>query len=56
MSDFLVDEKVPLTEKSVVTILESDGDVVWVVGHRVDDRFKVTPRTKSVVQIEVAFK
>ena len=56
VSDFLVDEKVPLTEKSVVTILESDGDVVWVVGHRVDDRFKVTPRTKSVVQIEVAFK
>ena len=56
VSDFLVDEKVPLTEKSVVTILESDGEVVWVVGHRVDDRFKVTLRTRSVVQIDVAFK
>ncbi len=56
VSDFLIDQKVPMTEKSLVTILESGGDVVWVVGYRVDDRFKVTPQTKSVLQVEAAFK
>ena len=56
VSDFLIDQKVPMTEKSTVTILESGGEVVWVVGHRVDDRFKVTPHTKSVLQMEVSFK
>ena len=56
VSDFLIDQKVPMTEKSTVTILESGGELVWVVGHRVDDRFKVTPETKSVLQIEVLFK
>ncbi len=56
VSDFLIDQKVPMTQKSTVTILESGGEVVWVVGHRVDDRFKVTPQTKSVLQMEVLFK
>ena len=53
VSDFLIDEKLPMTEKNVVTVLESGGEIVWVVGHRVDDRFKVTPKTKSVLEMQV---
>ena len=56
VSDFLIDQKIPMTEKLVITVLESGGEVVWVVGHRVDDRFSVTPHTKSVLQVEVLFK
>ena len=54
ISDFLIDEKVPLHEKSIVTVVESGGVIVWVVGHRVDDRFKVTSRTESVLDIKVS--
>jgi len=52
VSDFFVDEKIPLAQKRNVPILESDETVVWICGRRLDDRFKITPDTKSVVRLE----
>ncbi|MEW6512216.1 MAG: tRNA lysidine(34) synthetase TilS [Bacteroidota bacterium] len=53
ISDFFVDEKVPLHEKHRVPILETDdGSVVWVCGRRIDDRFKVTAATRRVLKLE----
>jgi len=52
VSDFFVDEKIPLVQKRNVPILESDGSVVWICGKRLDDRFKVTSGTMSVVRLE----
>ncbi|MBL6444911.1 tRNA lysidine(34) synthetase TilS [Fulvivirga sp. 29W222] len=48
ISDFMIDEKIPLNLKERVCVIESAGEVVWVVGHRVDDRFKVRPDTKRI--------
>jgi tRNA(Ile)-lysidine synthase len=52
VSDFFVDEKIPLVQKRDIPILESDGSVVWICGLRLDDRFRITPETKSVVRLE----
>jgi len=53
ISDFFVDAKIPIYEKHQIPILETrDGDVVWVCGHRIDDRFKVTNETKRVMKLE----
>ncbi len=52
LSDFFTDEKVPRFEKPTIPILESEGKIVWVCGKRLDDRFKVTGRTRSVVKLE----
>ncbi|MBL7846181.1 MAG: tRNA lysidine(34) synthetase TilS [Cyclobacteriaceae bacterium] len=49
ISDFLVDEQVPLMEKGRVTVVTSGDDIVWVAGYRVDERFKVTPKTTKVL-------
>jgi tRNA(Ile)-lysidine synthase len=49
LSDFLVDKKVALTDKQQVTVLESGGEIAWVVGYRIDDRFKITDQTKTAV-------
>jgi len=53
ISDFLVDNKLSLADKNAITVLESDGRIVYVVGWRIDDRFKITPRTKRVLNIRV---
>ncbi len=49
LSDFLVDSKISLTEKEAVTVLESAGEIVWVVGYRIDNRFKIIEEAKKVV-------
>jgi len=49
LSDFFVDQKFTETQKEQVLLLVSaDGDIVWVVGYRIEDRFKVTNSTKTV--------
>lgn len=53
ISDFFVDAKIPVYEKRRIPILETkDGQVVWVCGHRIDDRFKITNNTKRVLKLE----
>jgi tRNA(Ile)-lysidine synthase len=54
VSDFLIDNKISLADKNHVTILESNGEIVWVVGHRISDHFKITPETKRAVHITLA--
>jgi len=51
LSDFFIDEKVPLFRKNRIPVLESRGEIVWVCGMRLDDRFKITPKTGNVVQL-----
>jgi tRNA(Ile)-lysidine synthase len=53
LSDFLIDNKISVADKEVVTVLESDGDIVWVVGHRIDDRYKITVTTTSILRFSL---
>jgi len=48
VSDILVQAKVPQFLKSEVCVVESNGQIVWVVGHRLADGFKVTTHTQRV--------
>jgi tRNA(Ile)-lysidine synthase len=54
LSDFFIDKKLSISDKENATILESDGKIVWVVGYRIDDRFKLTPKTNTMVKFTVA--
>jgi len=51
ISDFLGDQKWTLFEKERAWLLTSGGEVVWIIGHRLDDRFKVTDSTTTIYQI-----
>ena len=53
MSDFLIDNKVPVPSKKQVLVVTSNSQIVWVLGHRIDDRFKVTARTQQVYEIRL---
>lgn len=49
VSDFLIDEKISVADKNSVTVIESAGQICWVVGYRIDNRFKITPKTTSTI-------
>ena len=51
ISDFLTEQKVPVAERKNKLVLTNSGKIVWVVGYRIDDRFKVTNKTKKVFEL-----
>jgi len=51
VSDFMIDAKIPVNLKSRVQVLESSNNIVWIIGHRIDDRYKVTPDTKEILRL-----
>jgi len=53
LQDFFVDEKIPAEFRDYIPIVESAGRIVWVGGSRIDDRAKITKRTKKVVKLEL---
>lgn len=53
LSDFFIDKKVSIADKELVTVLESEGKIAWVAGHRIDDKFKVSSKTTSVLKFSL---
>ena len=52
ISDLLIDLKVPVIHKRNIKVLCSDDDIVWVVGLRIDDRYKISPFTRSALYLK----
>ncbi len=52
LQDFFSNNKVSRFEKEKTWLLECRGDIAWVVGRRVDERYKVTAQTKTYLRID----
>lgn len=53
VSDFFIDNKIPLLDKERARVLVSGNDLVWIIGMRIDDRFKITDRTRKLYLCEL---
>ena len=53
ISDFFIDEKFSIQQKENAWLLTSRGKIIWLVGHRMDDKFKVTDKTIKIYIVEL---
>jgi tRNA(Ile)-lysidine synthase len=51
LKDFFIDLKVPSEDRALTPILVQEGTLVAVCGHRIDERFKVTPQTERILKV-----
>jgi tRNA(Ile)-lysidine synthase len=51
LSDFFIDSKIPIPDKKRFWVMESGGNIAWIIGLRIDDRFKIVASTGNILQI-----
>lgn len=52
LSNYFIDRKFSLVNKEQALILETDGKIVWILGERIDERFRVTVSTSKILRIQ----
>ncbi len=52
LKEFFIDIKIPREIRDSIPIVCADNEVVWVVGYKISDKFKVTENTKSILKLE----
>jgi tRNA(Ile)-lysidine synthase len=48
LSDYFIDIKLSLIDKENIWLLCNGDDIIWVIGHRIDERYKITAKTKNI--------
>jgi tRNA(Ile)-lysidine synthase len=52
LSDYFIDRKYSRLQKEEAFIMESEGKIVWIIGERIDNRFRITKSTKKVLVLK----
>lgn len=51
LSDFYIDKKMSIFEKEETGLLVNENDIIWVIGHRIDQRYRISEKTKKVLHL-----
>ena len=50
---FMIDEKIPKEERNKILLLAEGQHVLWIVGYRISEFYKITDTTKQILQVSM---
>jgi tRNA(Ile)-lysidine synthase len=53
LSDFFIDNKFSIVEKENAWLLISGNEIIWLIGHRIGNAYRITDKTVYILHIEV---
>jgi tRNA(Ile)-lysidine synthase len=56
VSDYLTNVKMPLIDKTKVQVMVAGGEIIWLIGHRISNKFKITDSTTKYIRAEMINK
>ena len=51
---YLIDEKVPASERDELLLLADGAHIVWIPGHRISEAYKVTEETRNILKVQIS--
>ena len=56
LNRYCIDKKIPREHRESLMVLADDYQVLWIVGDRISDQYKVTSETKRILEITIIFQ
>ncbi len=56
LKDYMINQKIPKEQRDRIPVLADGSHVVWLVGYRISEYYKITERTKNILQVQVVKK
>ncbi|HCD42309.1 MAG TPA: tRNA lysidine(34) synthetase TilS [Lachnoclostridium sp.] len=50
---FMIDEKIPKEEREKIPLVADGSHVLWVIGYRISEYYKITEDTRTVIQMQL---
>lgn len=52
LKDYMIDEKIPKEIRDTIPVVADGSHILWVIGHRISEAYKITDKTKTVIELE----
>lgn len=53
LKDFFISQKIPVEERRRIPLLVSGEDIIWVIGYRIDQRYRISENTKNILKVSI---
>ena len=55
LKDFFIEKKISLEKRSKIPLVFCEVDIVWVAGWQISEKYKVTDKTKKVLNLQIEY-